>query len=144
MMHKNALGSLKRLTVIVIIGLVGVGIWYLYLNRSVAVKINTAAPTSAAPTPVGTVSTVSAKTFSGTITSMNNGCESDGSCSITVDKKVVITGGGLAATEAQNTYGNLGRNGGNSRFKVGQMVEVYALTTDSGYTLQACSSCYVR
>lgn len=118
------------LVAIILLSLAG---WYIYNRRH---------PANNATSNVS--SNASVATFSGLITNINNGCDSDGACSITVDGKIVITGGGLAATQVENTYGNLGLNGGNSHFKIGQKVSVKALNTNYGYTLQTCSDCYVK
>lgn len=138
-MRKNQKGfsAIEILLVIVVISLLGVGGWYVYHKSS------TKKPVSAASTS----KTGKYATFSGQITSINNGCEADGVCSITVnDYSFIITGGGLSTTSADNIYGNLGQNGGNARFTLGQTVKVRALPikNGSGFTLQGCSECYVK
>jgi len=122
----------EGLLIVIVVGLIGLGGWYVYSTHSVE-KTKTVASSNS-----------SGVTFSGRITQIYNECSADGTCSIVVNGKSIITGGGLSANDSDNTYGNLGLNGGNSNLKIGQTVSVRALKTSDGYTLQTCSDCYVK
>jgi len=77
-------------------------------------------------------------TFSGTITARNNGCAYDDTCTISVDGKVIVTGGGLTADPNANIYGTTDND-----LRIGDKVSVKARTTDQGLTLQGCQDCYI-
>ena len=130
MRNKQNLSVVAGLLVIAIVGLIGFTAWYVHGHRSVT------SPTSS--------DTNASVTFSGKITEINNACYTDGTCSVTVDDKSIVTGGGLSVTDSSNQYGNLGPSGGNFGFKIGQTVSVRALKTNYGYTLQGCADCYVK
>jgi len=77
-------------------------------------------------------------TFSGTVDATNNGCAYDDTCSVTVDGKVIVTGGGLSSNPEGNVYGS------SAAVKIGDKVHAKAIKTPNLYTLQGCSSCYIK
>lgn len=77
-------------------------------------------------------------TLSGTVTARNNGCAHDSICTVSVDGRVIVTGGGLAADPNANIYGTADND-----LRIGDKVRVKARTTDHGLTLQGCPDCYV-
>lgn len=77
-------------------------------------------------------------TFNGIITEINDGCVSGGYCSLTVERKSIIIGGGKLSNPEDNVYGKVSSN-----IKIGNSVFVKALKTSTGFTLQHCSKCYV-
>jgi hypothetical protein len=76
--------------------------------------------------------------FQGKVTAINNGCNHDDACSVTVDGKTIITGGGLSVNDQANTYGVVDADLG-----IGDKVKVKALNKDAALTLQGCSDCYI-
>jgi hypothetical protein len=76
--------------------------------------------------------------FEGTVTGRNNGCAYDDACTVSVDNKVIVTGGGLTANPDANIYGVTDVDLSN-----GDKVSVKALNTDHGLTLQGCQECYI-
>lgn len=77
-------------------------------------------------------------TFDGTVTAMDNGCAYDATCSVSVDGKAIITGGGLSANPDANVYGAT-----DADLAIGDKVSVKALSSDHGLTLQGCSECHI-
>lgn len=80
--------------------------------------------------------------FKGPISRINNGCEADGGCSITVDGKLIATGSGMTAN-GPTSYGNLGLRA-NRGFTEGQIVTVRAMKSGGNYTLGGCPECYIK
>jgi|GEM_PF-1534619 len=76
--------------------------------------------------------------FQGKVTAINNGCNHDNVCSVTVNEKPIITGGGLSVNEQSNTYGVV-----DADLAIGDKVKVKALNKDRGMTLQGCNDCYI-
>jgi hypothetical protein len=74
----------------------------------------------------------------GTVTGRNNGCAHDDICTVSVDNKVIVTGGGLMADANANIYGIT-----DADLRIGDKVSVKALSTDHGLTLQGCRECYI-
>ncbi len=77
-------------------------------------------------------------TFSGTVTARNNGCAYDDVCTISVDDKIIVTGGGLTADPNANIYGTTDND-----LRIGDKVNVKARSTDLGLTLQGCKDCFI-
>jgi len=77
--------------------------------------------------------------FEGTLKHINNGCAADGTCSMTVDDKVIITGGGLGPSQEENTWGIT-----EADFHLGDKVTVKALKDGDNYTLHRCAECYIK
>jgi hypothetical protein len=88
--------------------------------------------------PAAQQATETFTTFSGTVTARNNGCAHDDICTVTVDGRTIVTGGGLTADPNANTYGVMDND-----LRIGDKVSVKARSTDHGLTLQGCQDCYI-
>lgn len=76
--------------------------------------------------------------FEGTVTGINNGCAYDATCTVSVDNRAIITGGGLSSDPEANVYGVT-----DADLASGDKVSVKALNSDYGLTLQGCRECYI-
>jgi hypothetical protein len=120
-------GSNLRKTIIILLGVILLAFlgWYFWMrDKSPAVTDNS---------NQGTLTV-----FQGKVTGINNGCNHDDVCSVTVEGKTIITGGGLTSNEQTNTYGIV-----DADLNIGDEVKVRARNTSSGMTLQGCSDCYI-
>jgi len=90
------------------------------------------------PSSVNSSSHSDEVTFSGTVTNLSHECNVDGTCSVTVDGKLIITGSGLSPNASDNVYGT------SDVQNIGDKVDVKAIKSSYGYTLQGCSSCYIK
>ncbi len=77
-------------------------------------------------------------TFDGKVTGINNGCAYDDTCTVTVDDKIIVTGGGLSSDPNANVYGTK-----DADLAIGDKVSVKALSAEHGLTLQGCQECYI-
>ncbi len=139
--HKeHGFGTVEALLIaiaIILISCVGYYIWHTHdtKKQTVASSTNLVKSPKSARSPSTQTTEVN---FNGVVTGINNGCNYDGRCLIIVDDKSIITGGGLSAYPNENIYGT------SSDVKVGDKVTVKALRTGDGFTLQGCSSCYIK
>ncbi len=106
----------------VLLGLLGWFIWTRHADKQ----------------PITRQNTQKYATFEGTVTGRNNGCAYDDACIVSVDNKIIVTGGGLTNNPNANIYGATDADLSN-----GDKVNVKALNTDHGLTLQGCKECYI-
>ena len=124
---QTGFGLIGFLLALVIVGLVFGAGGYVYNSR----QPKPVAPSKLYPNSSGKV------TFEGKVEGKNDGCASDGECSIIVDGKKVITGSGLSTNQQENIFGT------QDKVQVGTPVLVKALHDKNGYTLQRCYDCYI-
>lgn len=91
---------------------------------------------------------VATETFTGKITSINNGCWADGFCSITVDgsKHVLGQAGGFRSPKEVIVRGEseINFSQGNSNL-IGKRVEVFAKVSENNrYTIYGSEDYYIR
>ena len=85
--------------------------------------------------------------WSGKITAIQNDCEDDGICSITVDGKVVIISNGMTLAGGPNDImGKVTEDGGAfTNNRVGKMAQVYAGKVSNGvYTIYGNKDFYIK
>lgn len=124
--------SLKLLLVIVAVVVVVVGGYVgLHSKKSSTQKTSLTTAETHAPTV----------TFTGKVVAINNGCKAGGRCSFIVDKRLIISGGGLSKKASENIWGSV-----DSAAKVGDVVSVKAIPSpkDPVFTLQGCKDCYIK
>jgi len=77
--------------------------------------------------------------ISGRITKINNDCNADGICSVTLDNtKTIITGCGLSPTGTCKTYDQ------QSKLKYGQHIKATVIKREAGTYDLECESCTIR
>jgi Putative peptidoglycan binding domain len=81
--------------------------------------------------------------FEGLITGSSTGCYSDGTCSISVDGKQVVTTVGWSQQIVGRIYGSID-NVGDAENKIGTRVKVYAQKTAEGYSLYGNKDFYIE
>ena len=132
--NESGFSVVELILVILIILVLGAIGWLVYENQHKATK---SVPMKTSTKSLSTQSKI--VTFSGKVTNISHDCNFDGSCSVTVDNKVVITGGGLGPTPDSNVYGYSKLD----TLNLGDIVNVRAVKDKYGYTLQGCTSCFV-
>jgi len=114
------------LLVVILVGFIG---WYFWPRDQIPTAANTPSPTPMQG---------AFAEFEGKVTALNNSCNHDDVCSVTVDGKPIITRNGLSANEQSNTYGVV-----DADLAIGDKVKVKAVNKGGGMTLQGCSDCYI-